>query len=207
MAGEALVEPARWMRANLPADVLIATRRIGAAAFVGDKRVFDYSLGLTDRAVARRVRAAGKRFWSPADPGLADFWRDRRPDYLLEDSDVIDAIVAETGGSRDLFRIHGVPYRVVRSFPSASAPRTLFGRRETEIAWTLARPFGNKLATGVHTSVGVDVVQPNRSTGGRNESPRRTARHRGPALLWRRPAGRRQTPPTIRRRSSSSGRP
>ena len=139
MAGEALVEPARWMRANLPADALIATRRIGAAAFIGDKRVFDYSLGLTDRAVARRVRAAGKRFWSPADPGLADLWRDRRPDYLLEDSDVIDAIVAETGGSRDLFRLHGVPYRVVRSFPiGRRAEETLFGRRDTEIAWTLA---------------------------------------------------------------------
>ncbi|HLB79388.1 MAG TPA: hypothetical protein VJJ77_02700, partial [Dongiaceae bacterium] len=139
MAGEALVEPARWMRANLPADALIATRRIGAAAFLGDRRVFDYSLGLTDRAVARRVRAAGKRFWSPADPGLADLWRDRRPDYLLEDSDVIDAIVAETGGSRDLFRIHGVAYRVVRSFPvGRRAEETLFGRRETEIAWTLA---------------------------------------------------------------------
>jgi len=87
----------------------------------------------------RRVRAAGKRFWSPADPGLADLWRDRRPDYLLEDSDVIDAIVAETGGSRDLFRIHGVAYRVVRSFPVGQrAEETLFGRRETEIAWTLA---------------------------------------------------------------------
>ncbi|MEX2009255.1 MAG: hypothetical protein WEC41_03595 [Dongiaceae bacterium] len=138
MAGEALVEPARWMRANLPAGALIATRRIGAAAFIGDKRVFDYSLGLTDRAVARRVRAAGTRFWSPADPGLADLWRDRGPDYLLEDSDVIDAIVAQTGGSRDLFRIHGVPYRVVRSFPiGRRAEETLFGRHEGPIAWTL----------------------------------------------------------------------
>lgn len=132
--------PAEWIRDNLPADALVASRRIGALAYFGERPVFDYANGLTDREVARRIRAKGERFWSPADPRLADLWQARRPDFLLEDSDVIDKLVAEVGGSADLFRIHGMAYRVIRRFP-IGLRRTdgLFGKELRPIDWTLAQ--------------------------------------------------------------------
>jgi hypothetical protein len=144
LAGAPLIEPSIWLRDNLPADAVIATRRIGAVAYVTGRRVFDYYLGLTDREVAARVRARGERFWSPADPDLADLWRARRPDYLLEDSDVIDRLIVETGGTAERFPLHGEVFQVVRRFPlGRRIEQTLFGLQETPIDWVLAARITN----------------------------------------------------------------
>ena len=64
---------------------------------------------------------------APASPGLAALWRERAPDYILEDGDVIDATVAATGGTPESFRVHGIEYGVVRRFPIARG-----------VDWTLA---------------------------------------------------------------------
>lgn len=139
LAARPLIAPAEWMAENLPADAVIATRRIGAVAYVADRAVFDYSLGLTNREVARAIRRTGSRFWSPADPRLAEIWRARRPDYLLEDDDVLARIIAEVGGEPALFRIHGIPYRVIRSFPVGQRRwQGLFGPELRPVSWTLA---------------------------------------------------------------------
>jgi hypothetical protein len=125
-----LVEPALWIRDHLPAGSTIATRRIGALAYFSGHSVFDYSFGLTEPAVARLIREHGGIFTSPANPELAALWRERAPDYILEDGDVINATVAATGGTPESFRVHGIEYGVVRRFPIArGVDWTLAGRR------------------------------------------------------------------------------
>jgi hypothetical protein len=117
MTGATLVTPSLWMREHLPSGVTIATRRIGILAYYGQHRVFDYTYGLTDRDVARLVRAGGRHFENPGDPALAALWKARAPDYLLEDGSVIDQIALAAKGTREGFTIHGITYRVVQTFP------------------------------------------------------------------------------------------
>ncbi len=139
MTTEPLQEAVRWIRDNTPADAVIATRRIGLVAYGSGRRVWDYSLGLTDREITALARARGRRFWSPADPGLEAVWAARSPQYLLEDGDVIAKVLEETGGSPDRFTLHGLAYRILASFPVGER-RTegLFGRETKAIRWTLA---------------------------------------------------------------------
>lgn len=113
IAGSTLLEPAAWIRDNLPAETTIATRRVGVLGYTVPQAIFDYTFGLNDRAVAALIRAEGRQFGDPRDPALADLWRARRPDYLLEDTNVIDRVA---GGNRAGFRIHGFEYRVIRIF-------------------------------------------------------------------------------------------
>lgn len=113
LAGETLAGPARQLGRELPADAVIAARRIGALAYYSDRRVFDYAFGLTDRRVARRVAARGEPFESPGDPGLAEIWAEVAPGYVLEDRQTLGPPDERPG----LWRIHGRPYRLVRRFP------------------------------------------------------------------------------------------
>jgi hypothetical protein len=115
------------MRDNLPPGAVIATRRVGALAFHSRRRVFDYVYGLTDRQVARAVAAKGEPLLLPTDPALAWLWCDRPPDYLLEDGPILDDIARRAGGNRERFVIHGIAYRVTRTFHIAP-----------DIEWTLA---------------------------------------------------------------------
>jgi hypothetical protein len=131
MTGATLVAPAHWIQAHVAAGATIATRRIGILGYYGGHRVFDYAYGLTDRDVARRVQARGRYFDTPEDPALADLWRARSPDYLLEDGPVIDRIAAAAGGTRDGFTIHGITYRVVKRFAIGA-----------DAEWTLAERVG-----------------------------------------------------------------
>lgn len=108
--------PAEWIRNNTPGDAVIATRRIGALGFHADREVFDYTYGLVERDVARRVRAAGHLFEDPHDAALRDLWRMRRPDYLLEDDRVIAKAIRGANGCADAFVVHGLTYRVCRAF-------------------------------------------------------------------------------------------
>src|SRR4029078_13424768 len=48
MTSRALIAPANAIARLVPEDDTIATRRIGALAFVSGRRVFDYIYGLTD---------------------------------------------------------------------------------------------------------------------------------------------------------------
>jgi hypothetical protein len=117
MAGKNLVGPAHWMRDHLPANATIATRRIGVLAYCSGRKIFDYTYGLPDAKVARLVARHGERFDTPTDPALAEVWRARLPDYLLEDGILMDYIIARAKGSRQRFSIHGIDYRVVEQFP------------------------------------------------------------------------------------------
>jgi hypothetical protein len=124
VAGSTLVEPAQWIRDNLPAGATIATRRVGVLGYTAPQAIFDYKFGLNDRAVAALIRANNTQFDDPRDPALESLWRERAPDYLLEDGNVIDKI---SSGRRDGFRIHGLEYRVIKTFPIGTAAE-----------WTLA---------------------------------------------------------------------
>ncbi|HEV2855739.1 MAG TPA: hypothetical protein VHC97_23330 [Thermoanaerobaculia bacterium] len=116
VTSKTLVGPALWMRDHLPAGATIATRRIGALAYWSGHPVFDYSFGLTEPAVARLIRRRGGMFNSPIDPELAEIWRERAPDYILEDRDVLYGAAASVGGTPESFRVHGFEYRVIRRF-------------------------------------------------------------------------------------------
>jgi len=129
LAGQTLAPPARWLAERLPPEATIATRRIGAVAYYSNRRVFDYAYGLTERDVARAVRRHGGRFDFPGDSALADLWRARRPDYLLEDDAVMNMIVARAGGDPRHFTIHGDAYRVVDWFPIGRATRWMLAGR------------------------------------------------------------------------------
>ena len=129
LAGKNLVGPSVWIRDHLPKDATIATRRIGALAYHGDVTIFDYTFGLADRDVARLVGASGGRLNNPADPALAALWSARQPDYLLEDDDVLDHIINQTGGTRDAFTIHGLRYGVWQSFIIGDGNRWVLAKR------------------------------------------------------------------------------
>jgi hypothetical protein len=118
------------MRDNLPTGSTIATRRIGALAYFSGQPVFDYCFGLTEPEVARRIRGHGGVFTSPANPEIADLWRERAPDYILEDGEVLAATIAATKGNPESFQVHGLEYGVVHRFPIArGVDWTLAGRR------------------------------------------------------------------------------
>jgi hypothetical protein len=113
MAGSTLVGPAEWIRDTLPADATIATRRIGVLGYTAPQTIFDYKFGLNDRAVAATIRAHNRQFDDPRDPALETLWRERAPDYLLEDGATIDKIAS---GNRTSFRIHDFEYQVIKTF-------------------------------------------------------------------------------------------
>jgi hypothetical protein len=58
MRTQTLIEPALWMRDNLPPGATIATRRIGALAYFSGHRVFDYTYGLT--SATRTIRPCAR---------------------------------------------------------------------------------------------------------------------------------------------------
>lgn len=39
-----------------------------------------------------------------------------KPDYILEDDNVIDNILAETEGDEDSFYVHGIEYKIHKKF-------------------------------------------------------------------------------------------
>jgi hypothetical protein len=115
-----LIPPALWMRDHLPPGTRIASRRIGALAYFSGHPVFDYSFGLTEPEVARLIRRRGGPFDDPGDPALAALWRQRAPDYLLEEADLVNRLGGLGGlGGQGVLRLHGMDYRVVRRFPIA----------------------------------------------------------------------------------------
>jgi hypothetical protein len=123
-----LLPPALWMRDHLPAGTRIATRRIGALAYFSGHPVFDYAFGLTEPEVARRIHLRGEPFDDPNDPALEEIWRQRAPDYLLEEGDLIQRLT-RLGGPGGL-RIHGMDYRVLRRFPIARGVEWVLAGRE-----------------------------------------------------------------------------
>lgn len=140
LAGKTLAGAAESIREYVPRDDTIATRRIGALAYVSERRVFDYTYGLTDRDVAQLVGARGARFDLPTDPGLASVWRARRPNYFLEDATTLNYILAQTGGTRNHFSIHGMDYRVIHEFPIGKDAKWVLAKRRPAVA----RYYGTK---------------------------------------------------------------
>ena len=129
LAGKNLVAPSLWVRDHLPAGATIATRRIGALAYYSHRPVFDYTYGLPDRQVAHLVASAGHRFDTPNDEALAAVWRDRAPEYILEDGLIVDHIAALAGGTRQRFSVHGVEYRLIEQFPIGHDAQWVLARR------------------------------------------------------------------------------
>ena len=119
LAGRTLVAPAQWIRDTLPADAVIASRRIGALSYHSDRAVFDYVFGLTERDIAARVSERGTGF-DATDSDLAPLWTDRSPDYILEDDEIMEAIIETAGGTPERFVVHGLAYRVLRRFEIGS---------------------------------------------------------------------------------------
>ncbi|HEV7519266.1 MAG TPA: hypothetical protein VGR07_23500, partial [Thermoanaerobaculia bacterium] len=135
-----LIPPALWMQAHLPPGTVIASRRIGALAYFSGHPVFDYSFGLTEPEVARLIRQRGGPFDDPNDPALAALWRQRAPDYLLEEGDLVNRLGATTSGGRGVLNVHGLVYRVVRRFPIARGVEWVLAGRSAE-AFPTARPW------------------------------------------------------------------
>ncbi len=117
LTSQSLISPALWLRENLPADAVIATRRIGAVSFYSDRRVFDYMFGLTDPAVARLVAQHGTPFDSPDDKALESIWLQVRPGYLLEDQSDVELLIKQVHGTANDFEVHGMHYHVIKEFP------------------------------------------------------------------------------------------
>ena len=115
--------------ANTPRDAVIATRRIGAVAYIGERKIFDYAVGITDREVARLYAAPERGLTDPNDARLAALWRSARPTHLLEDDDVIDTIARRSGGDRTRFIVQGDAFRVVRGFALGSDREWLLAER------------------------------------------------------------------------------
>jgi hypothetical protein len=128
MTSEALISPAKAIATLVPEHDTIASRRIGALAYISGRQVFDYVYGLTDAEVARAVANHGKVFEQPTDPKLATIWRARAPRWILEDEPVLADIARKAGGTLEGFTLNGFTYRAVERFLIAP-----------EIAWVLAR--------------------------------------------------------------------
>jgi len=128
MTSQALIGPAKAIAGLVGEDDTIATRRIGALAYVTGRRVFDYVYGLTDAEVARAVAARGKAFEQPSDRELVPIWRARAPRWILEDEPVLADIARKAGGTLNGFTLNGFTYRAIERF--AIAP---------EVNWVLAR--------------------------------------------------------------------
>jgi hypothetical protein len=119
LTSEQLIEPALWMEKMLPPEAVIATRRIGATGYYSKRVVFDYKFGLTEPEVARLISESGERFDNPRVEPLGKIWRHRAPDYLLEDSSLIEGLI-RPGESIYDFEIHGLHYGLERRFPLGS---------------------------------------------------------------------------------------
>ncbi|HXV26338.1 MAG TPA: hypothetical protein VED46_19055 [Alphaproteobacteria bacterium] len=137
MASRTLIPPAEAIGRIVPEGDTIATRRIGALAYVTRRNLFDYVYGLTDPEVARAVAKRGEAFEMPEVPELEPIWRARAPRWILEDEGVLAEIARKAGGSLDYFEVYGIAYEAVERFPIAP-----------EIDWVLARRIDRSLAAG-----------------------------------------------------------
>ena len=117
LTSEPLIEPALWIRDNLPKDCIIATRRIGALSYYSQKNVFDYKFGLTNKEVSKLVNKHKRHFNNLCDPELKQIWKKVSPDYILEDLVIVEAAIRASKGKRERFEVHGIPYRLIKSFP------------------------------------------------------------------------------------------
>lgn len=119
LVSQSLVAPSLWIRDNLPDTAVIAARRIGALAYYSRKKIFDWKFGLVDREVAAIRRRTAADINYPTNPALKELWPKVSPDYLLEDSQVIQAVIREAGGTEERFEVQGIPYHVLKKFKIA----------------------------------------------------------------------------------------
>ena len=106
------------------AEDTLAIRRIGLVGFTPSCRIFDFAFGLPDPEVVQaRIRAGGRYFDNPLDPGLAELWQKRRPRFFLEDRSKIMLNCSRPGDDIEFSRsgisrlnLHGIVYREVKSW-------------------------------------------------------------------------------------------
>jgi hypothetical protein len=116
MTGRNLVEPAQWVDRHTPDNSVVATRRIGALSYYSSNNVFDFKYGLTDKRIARLVRENKRTFDNPDDPAIYQAWREKSPDYLLEDLPRLKQVAGRVDGTIESFKIHGIEYRCIKTF-------------------------------------------------------------------------------------------
>jgi hypothetical protein len=129
MASRTLVAPAAAIAKIVPEGEVIATRRIGALAYVSRRPVFDYVYGLTDPEVARAVARRGKAFEHPNDAELVAIWRARAPAWIIEDEGVLAEIARKAGGTLEGFTLNGSRFRAERRFRIAPGVDWVLARR------------------------------------------------------------------------------
>ncbi|MBN2102818.1 hypothetical protein JW835_02155 [bacterium] len=110
-----LVGPSKWINENTPADAVIATRRIGCLGYYSHRHIFDYRFGLTDEVISGLIKQHGYRFNSPKHDAIKNRWKEVSPDYLLEDTSVIEELMADD--NKGSFEIHGIKYQIFKKFP------------------------------------------------------------------------------------------
>lgn len=113
-----LERAAAVMAEKLPADSVIACKRIGALGYRGGFEVFDFVNGLPHGdVVATRADSGGKIFEDPRSPALASMWRKRRPTHILEDRSKLRPLIVSAGEDFTCFTVQGTVFREIFSFP------------------------------------------------------------------------------------------
>ena len=133
MVGGTLVLPAEWVRAHLPGDAVIASRRIGALSYYGERSVFDFKYGLTEPRVARILHETHRFPVLGKSPEYDALWTDVHPGYVMEDTVALaefESPVDPADGSTLLLGERFVP---VASF-QVSRDRTWVLLRRTDLA-------------------------------------------------------------------------
>jgi hypothetical protein len=112
-----LREPVEDINKLLPATAVIATRRIGLIAYVTRRQIFDhiFSLPHSDLAIMKKKKEI-RDHDNPTEHFLRDIWRSRQPTHFLEDESKILNMLATHPGTRDQFEIHGINYKLLKSY-------------------------------------------------------------------------------------------
>ncbi|QGJ70150.1 Hypothetical protein PBC10988_18440 [Planctomycetales bacterium 10988] len=112
-----LIEPVQWIEKNIPAEATIATRRVGVLAYYTNNPIFDYTHGLSDREVAQLINQEGHSFDNPRDEALEKLWKERSPEYLLEDDEQMLKVAWPKSTEIKHLTIHGMEYKILKKFP------------------------------------------------------------------------------------------
>ncbi len=112
-----LLTPALEINAMLPQNAVIATRRIGLLGYITGREIFDYKFSLPHKDVISALKKAKLQYFDePDNENLAEIWQKRRPDYILEDTKTIKAIIERQGANFQSFKLHGITYYHKKSF-------------------------------------------------------------------------------------------
>jgi hypothetical protein len=112
-----LLAPAKKISAIASKNSTIATRRIGLIGYISQCNIFDYKFSLPHKDVVGILRKNKiKYFDMPDNDFLSKVWQSRKPDYILEDFQTIEAIVSKQKSNFADFQLHGIQYHFITKF-------------------------------------------------------------------------------------------